>query len=95
VPYEYVNILKEQPAVEELIKLADLGNITVLDLLNKKSKTFRDLKIDVSSFNREQVAELLANNPKALFRPLLTDGNSLVVGFKPDEMKELLSAGGF
>jgi arsenate reductase-like glutaredoxin family protein len=95
VPYEYVNILTEQPKAEELIKLADLGNITVMDLLNKKSKTFRDLKVDVSNFSPGEIAELLHHNPKALYRPLLAGGNNLVVGFKPDEMKELLTAGGF
>lgn len=89
-----MDILKKQPEAEELIKMADMGKIAVLDLLNKKSKTFRDLKIDVSSFTREQLAELLHQNPKTLFRPLLTDGHHLVVGFKPEEMKELLVTGG-
>lgn len=89
-----MNILKDPPQAAELIKLAELGNITVSDLINTKSKTFRDLKIDVSSFNQEEITELLQGNPKALFRPLLTDGNNLVVGFKPEKMKELLKAGG-
>ncbi len=72
------------------MKLADLGKLTMADLVNKGSKTFKDLKVDTGEYTARQIAELLHENPKAMYRPLLTDGKGLVVGFKPEQMKELL-----
>ncbi len=73
------------------MKLAEMGNLEVPDLLNKGSRTFKGLKVDIGSLTPEQVAGLLHDNPKAMYRPLLTDGKKLVVGFKPDKMQELLA----
>ncbi len=72
------------------MNLADLGNISVADLLNKGSKAFKSLKVDTGEFTSRQVADLLQENPKAIYRPLLTDGKGLVVGFKPEQMEEML-----
>ena len=73
------------------MNLANLGNLEVADLLNTGSKTFKELKIDPSGLDPRQMAGLLRENPKAMYRPLLTDGKGLVVGFKPEKMKELLA----
>jgi len=77
--------------VEELFQLAERGNLKINDLLNKKSKAFKDLKIDPDSLSEEKTAQILSENPKAITRPLLTDGKKLTAGFKPDEMENLLS----
>lgn len=77
--------------MEELFQLAERGNLKINDLLNKKSKAFKDLKIDPDSLSEEKTAQILSENPKAIIRPLLTDGKKLTAGFKPDEMENLLS----
>ncbi len=77
--------------MEELFQLAQRGNLKIGDLLNKKSKAFKDLKIDPDSLSEEETARILSEKPKAIIRPLLTDGNKLTAGFKPDEMENLLS----
>ncbi len=89
--FEYRNILKETPTAGEIMELAKVGNLQVSDLVNRGSKTFKDLKLDISGFAPQQVAELLQDNPKAMYRPLLTDGKGLVVGFKPDGIQEMLA----
>ncbi|MDD2554504.1 MAG: hypothetical protein PHP51_08025 [Desulfotomaculaceae bacterium] len=60
------------------------------DLLNPKSKTYKDMKTNAKDLSENEVAELLSANPKAMFRPLLTDGNKLVVGFEPEQMEAIL-----
>lgn len=77
--------------MEELFQLAERGNLKISGLLNKKSKAFKDLKIDPDSLSEEETAQILSENPKAIIRPLLTDGKKLTAGFKPDEMENLLS----
>lgn len=60
------------------------------ELLNKRSKTYRDLKINAKDLSENEMAEILSAHPKAMFRPLLTDGEKLVIGFKPEQMEAML-----
>jgi len=39
------------------------------------------LRVDLNVLSETAIAELLAANPTAMFRPLLTDGEKVVVGF--------------
>ena len=85
-----MDILKKPPTVKELFELAGLGGIPVKDLVNPKSRAYRELGIDASGFTESEAAEYLAANPKAIHRPLLTDGKTLVVGFDPVKMETIL-----
>lgn len=51
-------------------------------MLNKKSKTYKDLGKDLEESNELAVASFLATNPKAMIRPLVVRNNVLIVGFK-------------
>lgn len=51
-------------------------------LLNRKSKTYKDLGKELEESNELAVASFLAANPKAIIRPLVADNNKLIVGFK-------------
>ena len=88
--YTYRDIVKEPPTAAELFELAGLGNIKVNDLLNEKSKTYKEMKINAKNLSERDMAELLSANPKAMFRPLLTDGKRLVIGFNPEQTEEIL-----
>lgn len=85
-----MDILKKPPTVAELFELARLGGISVKDLVNPKSRIYRELGVDASGFTESEAAMYLAANPKAMFRPLLTDGKNLVVGFEPEKMDKIL-----
>lgn len=86
----YRDIVKEPPSVEELFALAARGGITIADLVNPKSQGLKKLGTDPSSLSEQEAAELLSKNPKVIYRPLLTDGKSLAVGFKPEQMEKLI-----
>ncbi len=85
-----MDITKNPPAAAELFELAKLGGIPVKDLVNPKSRAYRELGIDASGFTESEAAAFLAANPKAMFRPLLTDGKTLVAGFDPVKMESIL-----
>jgi len=51
-------------------------------LLNKKSKTYKDLGKELEESNELAVASFLSINPKAMIRPLIAGNNELVIGFK-------------
>ena len=84
VEFEYRNIVKRPLSVDELVELAKLGGVAVQDLLNKKSKTYKDLGKDLEESNELAVANFLAAYPKAMKRPLVTGNNELIIGFKAD-----------
>jgi len=85
-----MDILKKPPTAAELFELAGLGGISVKDLVNPKSRTYREVGIDASNFTEREAAAYLAANPKAMHRPLLTDGKNLAVGFEPEIMEKIL-----
>jgi arsenate reductase-like glutaredoxin family protein len=65
-----------------LFELAELGEITVQGLLNKKSKTYKELGKELDESNELAVAGFLSTNPKAMVRPLLAGINELIIGFE-------------
>lgn len=83
VQFEYRNIVKKPLSVDELFELAKLGGIVVQGLLNKKSKTYKDLGKELDESSELAVANFIAANPKAMIRPLLAGNNKLIIGFKP------------
>ena len=91
VKFEYRNIVKNPLSVDELIELAKLGGIEVQGLLNKKSKTYKDLGKELEESNELAVANFIATNPKAMIRPLVAGDNKLFIGFKVEKMNELLT----
>jgi arsenate reductase-like glutaredoxin family protein len=58
-------------------------------MVNPKSTAYKESGANLDLLTAEQAADLLAAYPKAMFRPLLTDNKTLVVGFNPDEMSTL------
>ncbi len=90
--FRYRNLVKEPPGVEELFELAARGGLTISKLVNKGSKTYKDLKINLDDLSEQEIAGMLSSHPKALKRPLLTDGKRLVVGFKTELMEELVAS---
>jgi regulatory protein spx len=62
----------------------------VAGLVNPKSQGLKKLNVNPGSLSDQEAADLLNKNPKVMFRPLLTDGRSLVLGFKPEQMEKLI-----
>ncbi len=76
--------------MDEMEDLAALVDMEIRELVNPRSTVFRRLDLDIGDVNPEKAAEILLDNPRIMYRPLFSDGKRLVVGFKPEEMRELL-----
>ena len=75
---------------EEVFQLADLKPGGVRELLNKKSTAYKKCQVEEAALSNEELAEFLADKPRAIKRPLLTDGKTLITGFNVEEMEQLL-----
>lgn len=71
-------------------ELASLYGKDVVGLINFNSKAFKSTGRDPGQLTPKDAGELIMENPRAMHRPLFTDGNTLVVGFKPEEMERLI-----
>lgn len=71
-------------------ELAKLGGIAVQSLLNKKSKTYKNLGTELEEANELAVTSFIASNPKAMIRPLVVRNNELIIGFKGEMKIKLL-----
>ena len=63
--------------------------LPVQDLLNKRSKTYKELGKELEESNELAVASFLTANPKAIIRPLVAGNDKLILGFKAGVYQEL------
>ncbi len=91
IKFEYRNILKAPLSEDELLALAALGGVSIEDLINTKSKGFKDLKLDPSKISNKEAVNILMENPRTMIRPLFSDGSGLVTGFKEKEVEVLVT----
>ena len=89
VEHEYHDILKEPPSKEELAHLASLAGTTVVGMLNPKSTGLKALEVDLQTLTDDEAADIIFNNPKTMYRPLLTDGTNIAIGFKPEAFEKI------
>ncbi len=64
--------------------------MTSAGLLNPKSAAFKKMGLDADNMSDYEAAEIIIANQKTLRRPLLTDGNKLVIGFDAEQYAALI-----
>lgn len=75
------HIFRNAPTVDELMTLLALSENGVDSLLATRSQAFKQLNIDVDDLKLSELLKLMSDNPKLLKRPILTDGNEVIVGY--------------
>ncbi|WP_456274055.1 Spx/MgsR family RNA polymerase-binding regulatory protein [Bacillus sp. AK031] len=83
------HIFRDAPTSEEIMNLLSLTTNGLDEILATRSQTYKDLNIDLEELTLSEVVQLIADEPKLLRRPLLTDGTKLVVGFDPEGLRGL------
>jgi regulatory protein spx len=83
------HIFRETPTQEEIINLLSLTTNGLDEILATRSQKYKALNVDIEDLSLSEVVELISNEPKLLRRPLVTDGNKLVVGYDPEGLRSL------
>ncbi|GGH79714.1 Spx/MgsR family transcriptional regulator [Pullulanibacillus pueri] len=89
ISYEERHIFKETPDIDELMNIIKLTNDGLKEILATRSETFKSLEVDINDLKVSEVLQLLHDKPKLLRRPILTDGENLIVGFNPNRLQML------
>jgi regulatory protein spx len=90
VPFTDRNLIKNPPTEEELYHLTKLAQLSLKDLVNTKSQTYKKLNLDISGLEDDEIIRLIQTNPRLLVRPLLFDEQHLIIGFKEDAYQKFL-----
>jgi Spx/MgsR family transcriptional regulator len=83
------HLFRETPSRQELLTLLSLTSEGLDELLATRSSTFKSLNLNVDDMLLSDVIDLLIQEPKLLRRPILTDGEAIVVGYNPEKLRSL------
>ena len=86
------HIVEENPSKEELLKWIDMSGLEAKKFFNTSGKLYKEmnLKDRVKNITKEEAAELLSTNGMLVKRPILINGDKVLVGFKEDLYREIL-----
>lgn len=87
IHFEERHLFRQSPTSEEIYLLLTLTTDGLDELLATRSQSYKDLNVNVDDLPLSKVVELIANNPKLLRRPIITDGKQLIVGYQPEHLK--------
>lgn len=89
---KYRNIKEENPTKEEIVSWLDRG-IELKQLFNTSGVVYRELNVKEKrkTFSEEQLIELLASDGMLVKRPIVIQGDTIIVGNKIDEYKKVLN----
>jgi regulatory protein spx len=87
VDFNEQHLFRETPDAEELRRILSLTTQGIDEILAKRSKEYKDLGIDVEELSLNEFLDLVIEKPKLLRRPILTNGEKLVVGYNLEGLR--------
>ena len=86
IELEVKHIVEETPTQDELKHYIELYNKGIKPFFNTSGKVYKDmnLKDKVGSMSVDEAAHLLSENGMLIKRPLLINGDQIIVGYKKD-----------
>jgi arsenate reductase len=89
VDFEEIPIVDAPPSKEELRRIWQASGLDLRKFFNTSGQFYRELglKEKLPAISEEEMLDLLASNGKLIKRPLITDGKTVTVGFKVEEME--------
>lgn len=85
-----INIVDNPPAKKELTEFYRKSGLPLKKFFNTSGMKYRQLglKDKVNTASEEELLELLASDGMLIKRPILTDGNHVIVGFNEEQYEK-------
>ena len=92
VDYEKRDIKTQHPAKEELREWQSLSGVPLKKFFNTSGQLYRsmNLKEKLKDMSNEEMLELLASDGMLVKRPVLSNGKTVLVGFKEADWNQIL-----
>ena len=85
--FESIEYLKTGLTVEELKNIVNALNLNIENIIRKKDKLFKELKLD--NVSEKELYIILSENIKLMERPIIVKDKIGVIGRPPIKVKEL------
>ena len=89
--YEKREYFKEKFTRYELLTLLQRTGLSVKDILSTRSTPYRDQGLADRDLGDDEIVDLMLAEPRLLKRPILVSGSRAVVGYKADDIRELIA----
>lgn len=95
IEYTDRHIKDENPSYEELKKWYEQSGLPLKKFFNTSGMLYREMKLKdkLPEMTDEEMLKLLASDGMLVKRPLIIDGEKILIGFKEAEWKETLCGG--
>ncbi|KMM63329.1 regulatory protein MgsR [Bacillus glycinifermentans] len=90
IDFKERHLFRETPNHEELKHILSLTTEGFDEILATRSQAFKELNLNIEELTVSEVVDLLIEKPKLLRRPIIVNGEKLVVGYNPGELLKLL-----
>ncbi|WP_394237510.1 Spx/MgsR family RNA polymerase-binding regulatory protein [Niallia oryzisoli] len=90
IPFVARNILKEPLTVSELQGILRLTVDGTEGIIATRSKTFKDLNLDMDELSLQELLKLVHQHPRLLRSPIIVDERRLQAGFHEGEIRQFL-----
>ena len=93
IAYEFRDIKSDNPTLEELTEWYEKSGLPLKKFFNTSGLLYKslDLKNKLPSMSEDEMLNLLSTDGMLVKRPLLIGDGFVLVGFKEDEWRTLLS----
>lgn len=90
IDYTSVHIVNEPPSKDELLDFITKSGLPAKKFFNTSGKKYREqnMKEKIKDASTEEMAEWLASDGMLIKRPIVTDGETVTVGFKEETFNE-------
>ena len=92
IEYESRHIIDDNPTAEELRQWWEISGLPLKRFFNTSGMKYRELKLKdkLPDMSEDEQLDLLATDGMLVKRPVLVDGDTVLVGFKIKEWEEKL-----
>ncbi|WML43908.1 arsenate reductase family protein [Neobacillus sp. PS3-40] len=93
VSYNEMHIVKSPPSREELQDLYQNSGLEIKNFVSTSTKKYRELglKDKIKTATEKELLDLLATDGMLLKKPILTNGEKVIIGFKEEELEKISS----
>lgn len=93
VSYNEMHIVKNPPSREELQDLYQNSGLEIKNFVSTSTKKYRELglKDKIKTATENELLDLLASDGMLLKKPILTNGEKVIIGFKEEELEKISS----
>ena len=91
IKYEYRHIVEENPTKDELKNWYEKSGLPLKKFFNTRGLKYKELNLKdrIPQMTEEEIFDLLSTDGMLVKRPILIDGDKILVGFKEEEWELL------